>query len=126
MGDTLRMVGGLIYLVLAIGGTVFGWVLVGRIRRWRHEQVAMLPVVHQLVVAQRQQVLAQAFELDRQVQDAASRLDTGARDVAALPLGKLIARMTGREPGFWAPMVARMLVSQVAGGEPDGGRLAVR
>jgi uncharacterized membrane protein len=113
MDDTLRLIGGVIWLVVALGGTVAGWLAVVRLRRWRVAQAALLPELHGELVAARHRLLQQAFEVDRSAQEVASRLDTGAQDLAVLLLSRGLAAVTGRRVGFWGPAVARMVVARV-------------
>jgi hypothetical protein len=117
MTDTLWLIGGLVCLVLALAGTVAGWIAVGRMRRWRLAQAAQLPLIHAECVEARHAMLQQAFEVDRQAQALASRLDTGGRDMAVFLLSQGFSRLTGRPAGFWGPVVARMLAGRMGAGD---------
>lgn len=113
MTETLGLIGACLGVVLAVAGTVAGWIAVGRMRRWRREQQATLPLIHAELTDSRYRLMQQAFELERQADEVASRLETGGRDLAVLLLGRTFARLTGRTPGFWGQAVARVVVGQV-------------
>lgn len=119
MTETLWLTGAVVGTGLALAGTVAGWVAVGRMRRWRLEQAAVLPLLHADLVEARHQLLQQAFDVDRQAQAVADRLDTGGRDMAVHLLGVGFSRLTGRATGFWGPLVARLVVGRM-GAERGG------
>ena len=105
--------------VFGLMSAVAGWVAVGRMRRWRLEQAAALPLLHADLVEARHQLLQQAYDVDRQAQGLADRLDTGGRDMAVHLIGVGFSRLTGRATGFWGPLVARLVVGRM-GAERGG------
>ena len=123
MDDVLRLVGGLLYLVLAVVGSVFGWRLIGRLRRWQAEQQAAMPAIHAQLVEQRRALSAQAVALDQGSDAVTGRLQTGTQDLAVILLSRLFGYVTGRQPAFWMPILVRMAVGGIQGqrnGHPDG------
>lgn len=72
-----------------------------------------MPEVHAMLVAQRQDLLEQAYSMGRSADDVASRMEGGPRAIAESVLIKGMAMATGRPAGIWAPLLAKIVVAGI-------------